>query len=85
MENYRKGIESAFTQNELEEFYRHRCSCDHSFRYGFNTSDILPDWVTDLNMDEKKKKSKSLSLPTDWISEDNRVDAFSNDLPHWAR
>jgi len=82
MENYRKGIESAFTQDELEKFYRHRCSSDHSFRYGFNTSDILPDWVTDVNLNKKDIKNKSFGLPTDWISEDKRVDAFA---PDWAR
>jgi hypothetical protein len=81
LENYRKCIESALTQDELQEVYQNRCSNDHSFRGGFNKSDILPDWY--VSTVEKKKRS-SVVLSTDWTSNDVGVGAYRDDLPNWA-
>ena len=85
--NYRRGIEAAFTREELQEFYRTRCRFDHSFRNGFNTSDVLPDWVTDISFTKRNQGDRdALNLPDDWISsEDSQLNMYSGDLPDWAR
>jgi len=51
MDNYRKCVESALTSSELQEFYRYRCSGDHSFRGGYNTSDVIPGVYTTNSTD----------------------------------
>lgn len=83
LHNYRKGIESALTQDELQEFYRSRCSNDHSFRDGYNTSDILPDWVTDMSTNAKKRKTET--SPVDWVLNNQGVRTCGDDLPEWVR
>lgn len=81
LDNYRKCIESALSPSELQEFYQYRCSSDHSFRGRYNTSDVLPDWVTDVNYSTNQSKS-SFELPEDWIANDDKADMFG---PDWAR
>jgi hypothetical protein len=49
MEKYRSGLESAFTQDEMQEFYHTHGVNSRSIRSGYNTSDLLPDWVTSIS------------------------------------
>jgi len=84
MENYRKGIQSALTQDELQEFYRNRCSYDHSFRDGYNTSDLIPDWVTHVRNNNLRDERNSEVLRVDWTDGDIDKNGF-DDLPDWAR
>eukprot|EP00557_Chaetoceros_sp_GSL56_P006505 CAMPEP_0176504310 /NCGR_PEP_ID=MMETSP0200_2-20121128/15861_1 /TAXON_ID=947934 /ORGANISM="Chaetoceros sp., Strain GSL56" /LENGTH=1635 /DNA_ID=CAMNT_0017903725 /DNA_START=200 /DNA_END=5107 /DNA_ORIENTATION=- len=49
MEKYRDGLESALTHDELQEVYRTHGVDSRSFRNGYNTSDLLPDWVTHIS------------------------------------
>jgi Lipase (class 3). len=49
MEKYRDGLESALTHDELQEVYRTHGVDSRSFRSGYNTSDLLPDWVTHIS------------------------------------
>jgi len=49
LDAYRDGLESAFTHDELQEFYRTHGVNSRSIRSGYNTSDLLPDWVTHIS------------------------------------
>ncbi len=87
IDNYRHCIEAAFTRKELQEFYSTKCRFDRSFRNGYNQSDILPDWVTDVSLTNSQKEREAIiNLPDDWIhpSEDSTSNMHRSDLPDWV-
>lgn len=49
MEKYRDGLESALTHDELQEVYKTHGVNSRSLRHSYNTSDLLPDWVTHIS------------------------------------
>ena len=85
LDNYRNCIESSLSSSELQDVYRHRCTNDHSFRGSYNTSDILPDWVTHVSTTKNSAKSP-VTLSNDWIGSNNDGGGtYGDDFQDWAR